>query len=71
MAIDLTELKEAIRKIAKEEPEFFTELVGEIIQENLHIKERDRDFYESRDTVVSHRLAWGTDSKSATEFSQA
>lgn len=71
MAIDLSDLKDAIRKIAQEEPEFLTELVGEIIQENLHIKERDRDFYENRDVPVSHRLAWGADSKNAREFSQA
>ncbi len=46
---EIDELKKAILHIAKTDPDFFADLIGEVVKDNLHIKEQERDFYAPHD----------------------
>lgn len=65
------ELKKLILQVAQEDPEFFRELVGDIVKQNLHIGEQERDFYAARDSHVNPQLSWGETSRTADTFSYA
>ena len=63
------ELKEALRDLAQQEPEFMKELIGEVIKSNLFIDSKsDGDYYNPGTTYV---LEWKTDYYSCEEFSRA
>ncbi len=68
---EIDELKKAILHIAKTDPDFFAELIGEVVKDNLHIKEQQRDFYETRDSWVKPELSWGPSPRESDTFSYA
>ena len=65
------ELKKAILHIAKTDPDFFADLIGEVVKDNLHIKEQERDFYAPRDSWVNPELSWGPSPRESDTFSYA
>lgn len=65
------ELKAQILLIAQSDPDFFRELIGSVIKENLHIREQERDFYAPRDSHVNPCLSWGESPREADTFSYA
>ena len=63
------EIKEALRDLTQQEPEFMKELIGEVIKSNLSIDSKsDGDYYNPGNTYV---LVWKTDNYSCEEFSRA
>ena len=63
------ELKEALRDLAQQDPDFMKELIGEVIKKNLSIDSKsDGDYYNPGTTYV---LEWKTDDYSYHEFSGA
>jgi hypothetical protein len=63
------ELKEALRDLAQQDPEFMKELIGEVVKSNLSIcTASDGDYYNPGTTYV---LEWKTDDYSYEEFSKA
>lgn len=68
---EIDELKKAILHIAKTDPDFFADLIGEVVKDNLHIKEQQRDFYAPRDSWVNPELSWGPSYRESDDFSHA
>lgn len=62
------ELKEAIRQLKEDDPEFLIDLVGNIVTSHLVIKEQKRDFYEGMNAPIKPKLIWET-SYGSNEFS--
>lgn len=69
--MNTAQLKAAILQLAQEDPDFFRELVGDIVKQNLHIGEQERDFYAPRDSHVNPMLSWGESPRTANGFSYA
>lgn len=69
--MNTVELKAAIAQLAKDDPDFFRDLIGDIVKENLHIQEQERDFYAPRDSHVNPCLSWGESPREADTFSYA
>ena len=65
------ELRDAILALKEEDPDFFADLIGSIVKENLHIQEQTRDFYAPRDSHVNPMLSWGSTEGESTGFSYA
>ena len=68
---EIDELKKAILHIAKTDPDFFAELIGEVVKDNLHIKEQQRDFYADHNSHVNPKLSWGPSWNESDDFSYA
>ena len=63
------ELKEALRDLAQQDPDFMRELIGEVIKSNLSISSKSNgDYYSPGTTYV---LEWKTDEYSYDGFSRA
>lgn len=71
MTMTTDELKAAITKIMKDDPDFFTDLIGEVVKENLHIQEQTRDYYADRNSWVNPQLTWGPTNRESDTFSYA
>lgn len=69
--MDTAELKAAIAQLAKDDPDFFRDLIGAVVKENLHIREQERDFYAARDSHVNPMLSWGESPRTSDVFSYA
>lgn len=68
---EIDELKKAILRIAKTDPDFFADLIGDVVKENLHIGEQQRDYYAPRDSWVNPELSWGPSPRQSDTFSSA
>lgn len=68
---EIDELKKAILHIAKTDPDFFADLIGEVVKDNLHIKEQERDFYADYNSHVNPELSWGPSPRESDTFSYA
>ena len=66
-----TELKALILQLAQDDPDFFRDLIGEVVKENLHIREQERDYYAARDSHVNPMLSWGESPRTSDVFSYA
>ena len=53
------ELRAAILALRAEDPEFLADLIGDVVKDNLHIKEQQRDFYADHSSHVNPKLSWG------------
>ena len=65
------ELRAAILALKEEDPDFFVELIGSVVRENLNIREQSRDFYAPRDSHVNPMLSWGPSERESIGFSYA
>ncbi len=65
------ELRAAILALRAEDPEFLADLIGDVVKDNLHIKEQQRDFYADHNSHVNPKLAWGPSWNESDDFSYA
>lgn len=65
------QLKSLLKELYLEEPEFFVDLVGEIVRDNLGIHEQRRGNYDDWEKPVNPELRWGSNCQVAEAFSWA
>ena len=65
------ELRAAILALKEEDPDFFVELIGSVVKDNLYIKEQRRDFYADHNSHVNPKLSWGPSPGESDDFSYA